>query len=297
MGAGGRGGDSRGSVPAVLAWWPARSASDLDVAETTGDSLRTRRAGWKAGFPRSLDGRTQAWVLARAAVLSSRRATWWRARHSRRRECGGGSAPGQRGPARRTERCSSEAVCQLCAQAGVALVRAHLGARCRFRARGRGRGRRDPVTPHRRPPAAGGPGAGHTPPGKAAGPRKVSSSLFLVSVSLQEGWVKCRRRLRSPSSPGRDAETACAITRSHVAAEWRLRGLCRGWAASLGRPGQCFLWAPLAGFTSVATVRWRVGGGCIRSGRGSLSTYSLSSSERLDRLLHTVATLFQESTP
>lgn len=201
----------------------------------------------------------------------------------------------QRGPARRTERCSSEAVCQLCAQAGVAHVRAHLGARCRFRARGRGR--RDPVTPHRRPPAAGGPGAGHTPPGKAAGPRKVSSSLFLVSVSLQEGWVKCRRRLRSPSSPGRDAETASAITRSRVAAEWRLRGLCRGWAASLGRPGQCFLWAPLAGFASVATVRWRVGGGCIRSGRGSLSTYSLSSSERLDRLLHTVATLFQESTP
>lgn len=93
MGAGGRGGDSRGSVPAVLAWWPARSASDLDVAETTGDSLRTRRAGWKAGFPRSLDERTQAWMLARAAVLSSRRATWWRARHSRRHECGDGSAP------------------------------------------------------------------------------------------------------------------------------------------------------------------------------------------------------------
>lgn len=203
----------------------------------------------------------------------------------------------QRGPARRTERCSSEAVCQLCAQAGVAHVRTHLGARCRFRARGQGRGQRDPVTPHRRPPAAWGPGAGHMPPGKAAGPRKVSSSLFLVSVSLQEGWVKCRRRLRSPSSPGRDAETASAITRSRVAAEWRLRGLCRGWAASLGRPGQCFLWAPLAGFASVATVRWRVGGGCIRSGRGSLSTYSLSYSERLDRLLHTVATLFQESTP
>lgn len=181
----------------------------------------------------------------------------------------------QRGPARRTERCSSEAVCQLCAQAGVAHVRTHLGARCRFHARGQGRGRQDPVTPHWRPPAAGGPGAGHTPPGKAAGPRKVSSSLFLVSVSLQEGWVKCRRRLRSPSSPGRDAETASAITRSRVAAEWRLRGLCRGWAASLGRPGQCFLWAPLAGFASVATVRWQVGGGCIRSGRGSLHTVFL----------------------
>lgn len=45
-----RGRDSGGRVPAVLVWWPAWSSSGLGVAETTGDSSRTRRAGWKQGF-------------------------------------------------------------------------------------------------------------------------------------------------------------------------------------------------------------------------------------------------------
>lgn len=52
-----------------------------------------------------------------------------------------------------------------------------------------------------------------------------------------------------------------------VTAEWRLALACVVAGQPVGLTGQFFLWSPLAGFTSVAAFRWRVGGGCTRSGQ------------------------------
>lgn len=172
-------------------------------------------AGWEAGFPRSLD--TEAAKGLRPECLSGRLSRHVGVQRGGGLGAAGGTNEvtkvplPQRGPVPWTEGCWSEAAFKLCAQIGVTSVRPCPSRCSRFRlplpfptrrgAHGQGQGQqqRDPVAPQHflprsqlllvlelfpapasrgwRSPGAGGPGAGHTPPGKAAGLRKVSSSL------------------------------------------------------------------------------------------------------------------------